>query len=302
MLSGSAERGLDVLSTSQTAGLTVGGASPRLRTRKGPYLVDQTQLGALQSRALREGGALYSPWDDMCPRTFWPIAGKGRDRCIKPVVVVLNNGEEGPPLPGGSAIELHVRCRICEPCLKAKAAYWKLRAMAEIGQGARTWFVTLTWETADLLRVDLAAAKALRTAGVVSPSKKEIFAARLKYLSPVVTRWLQRVRKGLRRNGEDQVAFRYLLVWEEHDSDATDPLRVGMPHAHLLIHEQLGQTVTKRRIQREWTAGFSSARLVDATDPEEIHRGAAYVCKYIAKSMLSRVRASKQYGLRPART
>ena len=296
---GTAQRGLDVLSTSQTAGLTLGAARPRLRTRKGPYYVDETQLGALQSRALREGGTLYSPWDDECPRTFWPIAGKGRDRCIKPVVVVLNNGEEGPPLVGGSALELHVRCRICEPCLKAKSAYWKLRAMAEIGRAPRTWFVTLTWETADLLRADYAAAQALRKAGVVSPSKKELFAARLKVLGPAVTRWLQRVRKGLRRNDEAQVSFRYLLVWEEHDSDATDPLRVGMPHAHLLIHEKAGQTVTKRRIQREWGAGFSSARLVDATDPEDIHRGAAYVCKYIAKSMLSRVRASTKYGLCP---
>ena len=288
-----------MLSTSQTARLT--GAAPRLRTRVGPYRVDQTRLGALQARALTEGGALYSPWDDSCPRTFWPVAGRGRDRCIRPVVVVLHSGED-EATQGGSALELHVRCRICEPCLKAKSAYWKLRAMAEIGQSQRTWFVTLTWVTADLLRADYAAAIALRKAGVRHPSKKEIFAARLKVLGPPVTKWLQRIRKGLRREGEQSVAFRYLLVWEEHDSDETAPERRGMPHAHLLIHEQQGQTITKRRIQREWGAGFSTARLVDETDPEDIHRGAAYVCKYIAKSMLSRVRASRQYGLRPPRS
>ena len=275
-----------MLSTSQTEGL-IGASRPRLVTRKGPYFVDQTTLGALQGRALREGGALYSPWDDHCPRTFWPIHGRGRDRCIKPVIVVLNNGE-GESLPGGSAIELHVRCRICEPCLRAKSAFWKLRAMAEIMAAQRTWFVTLTWRPEDRLRAIYAGDRALQAAGVREPSPQDLFRARLKVLGPEVTRWLQRIRKGKRQEGWPPAAFRYLLVWEEHAD--------GFPHAHLLIHEQQGQTLLKRRIASEWRAGFEKVRLVEQVSPEAIHRDAAYVCKYISKSMLSRVRSSLHYG------
>ena len=287
-----AKRGLDVLSTSQTAQrLTVpkrqrGDAQPRIRTRQGPYVVDQTKLGALQARAMKEGGAFYSPWDDGSPRTYWPIHGKGKQACIKPVLVVLNSGEDEATI-GGSAIELHVRCRICEPCLKAKSAWWKLRSMAEIVSAPRTWFITLTWRPEDRLHADYTADRALRNAGVRSPSPQDLFRARLKALGPAVTLWLQRCRKGLRTEGESAVAFRYILVWEEHVD--------GFPHAHLLIHEKAGQTLTKRRLQREWKSGFSRLKLVDIS-PEDIHRSAAYVCKYISKSMLSRVRASRFYG------
>lgn len=272
----SAKRGLDVLSTSQTA---FDGASPRMRTRKGLWRVDQTKLGALQARALAEGGGTYSPWEDDKQRTYWTVAGKGRDHCVAPRIIVLNSGED-ESTPVGSAIELHVRCRICEPCLRAKSAYWKLRAMAEIGKSERTWFVTLTWRPEDRLRAEYA------VKSYADP--REVFRARLGVLSPVVTAWLQRLRKGLRTEGEAPVSFRYLLVWEEHAD--------GFPHAHLLLHEKPGQTLTKRRVQREWKAGFSNCRLVVSQSPEDVHRSAAYVCKYIAKSMLARIRASARYG------
>ena len=275
-----------MLSTGQTDRLT--SAAPRLRSRKGRYLVDQTKLGALQARALAEGGIVYSPWDDAYRRAAWLICGKGRDRCIAPPVIVLNSGED-EATHAGSAIELHVRCRKCEPCLKAKSAFWKLRAMAEIGLSARTWFVTLTWHPDARLRADYAADLALVRSGVREPTPQERFGARLKAMQPEVTRWLQRIRKGLRTGGEQPVSFRYLLVWEEHKD--------GFPHAHLLIHERAGQTLTHRRISREWKCGFEKTRLVNTADPQDLHRHAAYVCKYIAKSMLSRVRASEAYGL-----
>ena len=51
----SAQRGLDVLSTSQTARLT--DAAPRLRSRKGPYLVDQTKAW---SRRFKEPGVIIA--------------------------------------------------------------------------------------------------------------------------------------------------------------------------------------------------------------------------------------------------
>ena len=281
----SAKRGLDVLSTGQTGGFAE--AAPRLRTRKGPYLVDQTRLGALQARALAQGGISYSPWEDQHRRTAWLIAGKGRDHCIAPRVIVLNSGED-EATPAGSAIELHVRCRKCEPCLKARSAYWKLRAMAELGRAPRSWFITLTWRPEDRLKADYASARRLAQEGIGSPTSKQLFDARLRIMKPIVNAWLQRVRKGLRTEGEASVSFRYLQVWEAHQD--------GFPHAHLLLHERAGQTVSKRRLQREWKSGFSNCRLVETHSPEDIHRSAAYVCKYLSKSMLGRPYASSFYG------
>jgi hypothetical protein len=159
--------------------------------------------------------------------------------------------------------------------------------MAEIGRSDRSWFVTLTWRPEDRLKADYAADLRMVKAGI-DKTPANIFPARLKALAPAVTLWLQRLRKGLCTEGESPVSFRYLLVWEAH--------RDGFPHAHLLLHERPGQTLTKRRVQREWKSGFSNCRLVVSQDPEDIHRSAAYVCKYIAKSMLSRVRASRSYG------
>ena len=267
-----------MLSTGQTGRVTR--SSPRLRTRKGPYLVDQTKLGAIQARADASGGLVYSPWGDQHGRAAWLVNGKGKQACTSPVLVVLNSGE-GEATPHGSAIELHTRCRKCEACRKAKTAFWKLRAMAEIGRSARTWFVTLTWRPEDRIRAEYAMEEPNATG-------EERFRALLKAVSPAVNLWLQRMRKGLRTEGETSVSFRYLLVWEAH----TD----GFPHAHLLIHEQEGQVLTKRRIQREWKSGFSNCRLVASADPDDLHKSAAYTCKYIAKTMLVRVRASFSYG------
>lgn len=271
----SAKRGLDVLSTSQTDRLTR--AAPRLRTRKGPYLVDQTKLGAIQAQALASGGITYSPWDDRHGRVAWLVAGKGRDHCVKPVVIVLNSGESEATAVG-SAVELHVRCRKCEPCQRARRAYWKIRAIAEVAYAPRTWFLTLTWNPASALRCDYQLQNPAATG-------QELFAERAKILGREVTKYLQRVRKGLRTEGESRVAFRYLMAWEPHDSEKTAEERRGFPHCHLLIHETAGHTVTKRRLQREWQSGISDCKLVDTADPESIHRNAAYVCKYITKRM-----------------
>ena len=195
---------------------------------------------------------------------------------------------ESSTTPVGPRLFLKVRCRACEPCRKARASYWKLGAIAEILSSSRTWFVTGTVRPEERLRVIYAADLALAQAGVTNPTEKEVFSARVKALSPHVTRFLKRVRKGRRTEDEAALPFRYLLVWEAH----TD----GFPHAHLLLHEQ-GKPITKRRIEREWRLGFSKPKLVISV-PEDIHKAAAYVCKYISKTMLCRVRASQNYGRR----
>ena len=65
----------------------------------------------------------------------------------------------------------------------------------------------------------------------------------------------------------------------------------GLPHYHLLVHEQAPGATEERVLRQEWsTLGFSKFRLVHD------ERGASYAAKYLAKSTAARVRASKDYG------
>ena len=274
-----AKRGLDVLSTGDTMSPLPKGFFGK--DRYGPFRVDNTRLGALQARALAEGAVRLEHGP------VWDVSGRGKWGCSDPLDISLLTCESAKT-EVGPALRLLVRCRKCDSCLKAKSAFWKLRAMAEIGWCPRTWFVTLTFDAAWRTRAEYAASLRLRKAGIDKPSATDLFGAKLSLLAPEVTKWLKRVRKGLASEGEQPVSFRYLLVWEAH----TD----GFPHAHILLHEQTLADVSKRRIQRHWTAGFSTAKLVGEGDLDP-HKSAAYVCKYIAKASLSRVRASRAYGV-----
>lgn len=242
--------------------------------RNQPFRTDDLRLGALQARALAEGGTRKGRHG-----AEWNVAGKGKMRCISPRAIHLLV-HEGLNTPVGPALYLEARCRICEPCLKARASYWKLAAIREIERAQRTWFVTLTVRPEERLRVIYAADLRLAKAGVEDRCPKEVFRAQLKVLSPHVTRFLKRLRK------QSLARFRYLLVWEHHKD--------GFPHAHLLIHERSG-SLTKRLVQDQWKLGFSNCKLVGAAEGG-FHKAAAYTCKYISKSMLARVRASILYG------
>lgn len=101
--------------------------------------------------------------------------------------------------------------------------------------------------------------------------------------------------------------FRYLLVAEEHRSERTATAMVGRPHYHILVHEarqyelvrpheyyvtQKGvvRVADAAMIRRNWQLGFTQFELCrDA-------RSASYLCKYLSKDMLWRVRASIAYG------
>ena len=133
-----------------------------------------------------------------------------------------------------------------------------------------------------------------------------------------ITTWLKRVRKRcleewlLQGHGTfdkerdrwaiPDSAIRYLLVVEKHKS--------GAPHWHLLVHERYPELQIRYdwlklqprkpritewwmppQIDARWDLGFSSFKLKPA-------KLAPYVTKYIAKSLLARVRASKRYGER----
>jgi hypothetical protein len=145
----------------------------------------------------------------------------------------------------------------------------------------RTWFVTLTFAPEQRFRVKQEASKASR---IYAPERFEItltdheqFSALASAAGKHVTRWLKRVRKN------SGARFRYLLVAEAHKD--------GFPHFHLLLHEGTS-IVTKRTLQGAWTAGFSSAKVVDCANG----KAGYYVCKYLTKSVSARVRASLKYG------
>ena len=93
-----------------------------------------------------------------------------------------------------------------------------------------------------------------------------------------VTRYLKRVRK------ESGARVRYLLVAERHKS--------GQPHLHIMVHEaDQERPVRYATLANQWKLGFVHFKLAQDT------KTAAYVCKYISKALLARVRASLRYGL-----
>ena len=110
-------------------------------------------------------------------------------------------------------------------------------------------------------------------------SNDKQFQARHQAIGPELTKFLKRVRK------ESAAMLRYCLVAEAHKS--------GLPHYHLVVHETGGEPVRHKTLQGQWKLGYSNWKLVDINDSGKT---AAYVAKYLSKSALARVRASKHYG------
>lgn len=176
-------------------------------------------------------------------------------------------------------VDMSTRCRKCAWCLRQRAGLWTLRAKQELGGASRTWFGTLTLRPSEHFRAVCVAESSLRKRGTewAELSPAEQFQARHSVISVEITKWLKRIRK------ESEARLRYFLVAEAHKS--------GLPHYHILIHEQwLGKQVTERTLRRQWKLGFSKFNLVEGG-------GAAwYVAKYLSKASMARVRASRRYG------
>lgn len=180
-------------------------------------------------------------------------------------------------------IDIEVRCRRCENCLRLRQRHWTARVHAELAAhdiiGARTWFGTITLRPEDHFRA-LVTARLESSAGgfdLDRCSDEEIFAARHRIISRWLTLYLKRVRK------QAKVPFRYLLVCEKHKS--------GLPHYHILVHEDGPlREIPKRILQEQWPHGFTRWKLV------EDRRQGAYLTKYLSKTLEARVRASRFYG------
>jgi len=225
---------------------------------------------ALQAGAVRRSMSKIS-WDISagCRR---PVV---RDRFSRPPgrdVVVA----PGRPIP--IWCEMVMKCRNCEVCLRKRASLWRRRAMQEIAESERTWFVTLTLRPEEQYR---ALAAGLRKAGFDGEPCDE-FRARVVEIGAWLTLALKRLRK------KTGARLRYVVVYERH--------KTGLPHVHLLIHEQDRGGVKYADIQYMWPHGYISAKLVAD------NKQAGYVTKYLSKDAAARVRASVRYGQRTVST
>lgn len=175
-------------------------------------------------------------------------------------------------------VDMEVRCRACENCLKARAGHWRYRALAEWRMAPRTWLLTLTLTPESQHWCENMARSHLDAQGIDFEALEtaEQFDMRHRISGALVTKYLKLLRK-------DGHKFRYLMVAEAHKS--------GLPHYHLMVHELLGsEPIPHRSLKARWTYGFSDAKLV--LD----EKGATYATKYLIKSKLARVRSSIAYG------
>lgn len=199
--------------------------------------------------------------------------GRRLTRKGKSVHTVTVNPETHPLL-----VEYEVPCRKCENCLRRRAHHWRLRALSEIRAAPlRTWFGSLTLSPEQHDRVLNACRHVANQNGddFDTFSAESQFKARHACISREITLYAKRLRK------QTGVELRFLCVAEAHKN--------GLPHYHMLVHEQTG-TIPHAVLKQQWRVGFSHWKLVK--DP----RAAGYVTKYLAKSSLARVRASLDYG------
>lgn len=157
---------------------------------------------------------------------------------------------------------------------------WSARAMHEVRNASRTWFVTLTLRPEEHTR--------LLYRGLIKKGKRgvdqsmldpeEVFRVEQSEVALEITKYVKRVRK------EAKSPLRFLIVCERHKN--------GHPHYHALIHER-GGPVTYKTLSSQWPLGFGKWKLI------EDEKAAFYVVKYLGKSQDARVRASLRYGGAP---
>lgn len=262
-------------------------------------VLHRSYVAGLMARALAQGGIRRS-----LTVVEWDVSAG----CETPFVVELEGRENAPLLYKGTpydpalvegimwfrdsfffreylptswplSLVIETKCRKCPTCLRRRAAQWRMRAEGEINAAPRTWFGTLTLRPEEHFKARLRAELRLKEGGTLlhELSPDERFRELHREIGRDLTLWLKRIRK------ESKAKLRYCLVAEAHKS--------GLPHYHVLVHEVHGSNPVKERTLRlQWNAGFSKFNLVR----DKV--AARYVCKYLSKSALARVRASVDYG------
>lgn len=224
-------------------------------------------------------------------------------------------------------VDIKSRCRKCETCLKNKARLWTARAFDEYAQSQATWLLTLTLRPEEHYRMDARTQQPLFRGRTMVRDKvgplsglapATLFRLRAREVGYDITDMLKRIRKNIG-------PFRYLLVAERHMKDPNSEV-FGKPHFHLLIHEKYGSPALCRpdewqtfdgpcesnlpcltpsgrrvwhkagtvhdhaRVRQSWKLGFTNC--VACLNVQS----AVYVCKYVSKDPMARVRASIGYG------
>lgn len=214
-------------------------------------------------------------------RELFPDATQvsGHDLPHTEAKTIVVNRDSAIPL----TLAMTVRCRKCDRCLALRRMSWSLRAAAETQSSRRTWFGTLTLRPDAQVRAVSQARVHLAKQGLDFDALPygEQFTERHKQITPLITKYLKRVRK------ESGAQLTYLCVAEHHKS--------GLPHYHMLVHEHDEIGVKHSTLSKQWLEGFEKWRLVSSRSE------ATYLTKYLAKSSVARVRASRDYGngLRP---
>lgn len=250
-----------------------------------PKYLDPKTVRAVQLTALANGGSIRCFSDGSPSRTVeWDIGGK----CLSPVRVELHGraSEGNIKMVNVTAVdnrpafvEMDVRCRRCENCLKQRAYMWSNRCRVEWRDAPRTWLATLTLAPEQYARLLSVARVSLARQGcdLEALPEPERWLAVEKFGFEDVQLWLKRIRKAT------AAPLRYLAVTEAHKS--------GVPHWHVLLHEQSAEKPLRyKSLKGSWSLGFDSYTLVQDA------RGASYVAKYLAKELRARVRASLRYG------
>jgi hypothetical protein len=221
---------------------------------------------------------------------------------------------------------VHSRCRRCGMCKSTHGRFWAARAVTEFNRWPRTLLGTFTMsiETHEMFDLWIETGVGGRPRENLNLlTDQERFTARCRVIGDEITLYLKRIRKQLR------TSFRYLLIAEAHDSEATDDRLRGRPHYHILLHEKKVGTLVrgdpreampwryghlpgyewelrnvKTRsgwkpkcfatddsvLRQEWTHGFTKYQLAESAN------SAVYPCKYLTKAIKFRVRNSNCYG------
>lgn len=222
----------------------------------------------------------------------WDIAGS----CHVPKEVLFQSEETPFRRKGEFRLLMKVPCRKCEACWKIKQTDWVSRSMAECAVAQRTWFGTLTLTLEQHHRATMMA-DALRKQRGWDNNPEALNSARFIVIGKEVTKFLKRVRKN------SGAKLKYLAVMELHgsgkyrrrDGVIAERQLSGLPHFHLLIHEQNGSVPIRWKVLNDaWKFGHSKFKL--AEDRETLKSTAFYVCKYMSKDASAHVRASLYYG------
>jgi hypothetical protein len=210
-------------------------------------------------------------------------------------------------------VELWARCRKCAACARNKAGSWAGRGSNEVDHYQRTWFVTLTVRAQARAQMTAQAIARFNDRGKAQGEKRRVRVPmnpelpgrftyvpmsevksweelprdeRFRLVAAELSKEITKMFKRLRKQGFE---LRYLLTAEFHED--------GFPHWHLLLHEvDATNPITWRTIQGAWPFGFVKAKLIRKTSSL---KAAWYVCKYVAKDAVARVRASVGYGSPP---